>query len=231
MGRSSLLGIDRADLEPDGRDTAALGPGDTSDSGSDMAGAENIDNTDPTAPLDVALADDMQRTYAPVDSLHSAPSDASGTGERRSAGSDAGLREAADISVDRVFDPATEGDVFDDGLEEDEDPDLAFVDRAEAGAVLEDEDAAEGGDDDVEIADQMTADDAAVALDGQPDADDADDDAVESDVEGDGQGRTAGDADGGVEGGSSEDDPDSDVERAGTDRDVQQGGPRGATRR
>ncbi len=105
MGRSSLLGVEQAELQPGGRDIAALGPGDSSDSGSDVAGLDGwSDGADPTEPVDVALRGDRQRSALPPDTLAGGSSDAAGTGERRSAGADAGRREALDISVDRVFD-------------------------------------------------------------------------------------------------------------------------------
>ena len=134
MGHSSLLGVDRADPEPIGRDVATLGPSDTSDSGSDMAGIDDQDRNDPSEPVDAALSADVPRTWASDDG---GSSDASGTGDRGAAGNDGG-REAADISVDRVFDPAAR----DEGLKDDEDPDLAFIDQALADD-LPDEDASE----------------------------------------------------------------------------------------
>ncbi len=135
MAHSSLLGVQRARATPAGHDTATLGPGDSSDSGSDMAGLEDLDISDPTEPVDVAMREDQQRASLQADSMGGFGSDSSGTGERRSAAADAGLREAADISVDRIFTPGDGSDARDDG----EDPDLAFVDDAEAGDVLEDE--------------------------------------------------------------------------------------------
>jgi hemerythrin superfamily protein len=121
MGHSSLVRIDRTQTEPAGRDTASLGPSDSSDSGSDLAGFEALDVNDPSVPVDVALREDVQRS--PVPTEMQGDSDAAGTGERRSAAADASAREAADISVDRVFDPAHPE------IDEDEDPDLGFVDR------------------------------------------------------------------------------------------------------
>lgn len=83
MGRSSLLGAEPAAVEPEGRDIAALGPSDSSDSGSDVAGLDAwFGGADPTEPIGVALRENW----------------------RRSAGADAGPREAPDISVDQVFD-------------------------------------------------------------------------------------------------------------------------------
>lgn len=107
MGHSSLLGIhdDDHDRPARGRDGPSLGPSDTSDSGSDVAGLEHEDGDDPNLPADVALEGDRGRPETSSESL--APglgTDYTGTGERRSAGGDAG-REAADISVDRIEDP------------------------------------------------------------------------------------------------------------------------------
>ena len=135
MGHSSLVGVQRARATAAGHDTATLGPGDSSDSGSDMAGLDDLDTADPTEPVDVAMRDDNPRASLQADSMGGFGSDSSGTGERRSAAADGGLREAADISVDRIFTPGDGSDPLDD----DEDPDLAFVDEAEAGDVLEDE--------------------------------------------------------------------------------------------
>lgn len=135
MGHSSLLGTEPAKLEPRGRDTTALGPGDSSDSGSDVAGLEDwLDGADPTEPVDVALRPERQRSALPADALAGGSSDAAGTGERRSAGSDAGRREAPDISVDRVFDPS-------DPLADEPMDDIDDVDRAQIPLPLpEDED-------------------------------------------------------------------------------------------
>jgi len=147
MGHNSLLGIEPAASEPAGRKTADLGPSDSSDSGSDVAGIEDfLDPDDPGQPVDVALRRDRPRSFTSPDALASA-ADAAGTGERRSATGDAGRREAPDISVDRVVEPHREADA--EGFEatdEDEDPDLAFVDEAEAGDVFEDESADPVGD-------------------------------------------------------------------------------------
>jgi hypothetical protein len=76
LGNPADLG--RPDLEPSGRDSGALGPSDSSDSGSDIVGS-------PTARDDGTA------------------SDSAGTGERGSA---AGREQpaGADILPDRVFD-------------------------------------------------------------------------------------------------------------------------------
>ena len=124
MAHSSLLGVDYAAQEPPGRDTASLGPSDTSDTGSDVAGLDEMDDGDPNMPVDVAMNLDAPQPGQSGDTLYAASSDGGGTGERRSAASDSG-REGADIGVDRIFNP-------DDELDEEEDPDLAFIDQLEA---------------------------------------------------------------------------------------------------
>ncbi|WP_457390183.1 hypothetical protein [Roseateles sp. P5_E1] len=98
MARSSLLGIDSAAAEPAGRDKASLGPSDSSDSGSDVAGMDGEDDgTDPGLPVDVALRDDQA---APLPLGESLPSSEGETG----------VRDGADIGVDRVFTPGEADD-------------------------------------------------------------------------------------------------------------------------
>jgi hypothetical protein len=133
MARSSIQGASPAPPQPAGRDTASLGPGDSSDSGSDMMGIADSDGGDPNAPADFDTRDEQRPTLLSTDALES-QSDASGTGESRSAGSDAGKRDGWDIGVDRVFSPGGA-----DAISDDEDPDLAFIDDAEAGDPLSDE--------------------------------------------------------------------------------------------
>ena len=89
MARSGILGGEPAPVNPAGRDTDALGPSDSSDSGSDALGTGEIH----------------------------ADSDAAGTGERGAvAGGDG--REGGDILPDRVVN-LREGEVLpeDDGSE------------------------------------------------------------------------------------------------------------------
>lgn len=91
MARSSLLGVDAAAAEPAGRDKSRLGPGDNSDSGSDVAGLDSDDDgADPGLPVDVALRDDQA---APLPLGESLPS----------SEGEAGVRDGADIGVDQVF--------------------------------------------------------------------------------------------------------------------------------
>jgi hypothetical protein len=47
MPHSPLVDIERAPRKPRGRDLPTLGPSDSSDSGSDVAGAVHLDNEDP----------------------------------------------------------------------------------------------------------------------------------------------------------------------------------------
>jgi hypothetical protein len=131
MARSSLLGIDKAPGEAPGRDTEALGPGDSSDSASDIVGLEDLDDDDPLVPVDVALREDSQRSWAAGMSTRS-DGDTSGTGEQRAAAGDPG-EESADIGVDRIVSHPDEGLVVDDAsgtVHDDEDPDLHFTDQA-----------------------------------------------------------------------------------------------------
>jgi hypothetical protein len=105
MGTSSLLGTHSVPVIPAGSDSDALGPSDSSDSGSDLIGAD---------PADIADAGELPA-------------------------------EGADISVDRVVGPPGAEDEA-QGDRDDEDPDLSFMDEAEAGDPLEDE-GADAGDD------------------------------------------------------------------------------------
>ena len=125
MARSSLLGIDPVAAEPAGRDKASLGPGDSSDSGSDVVGlAGGDDGADPGLPVDVALRDDQ---FAPLALGESLPSSEGGTG----------VRDGADIGVDRVFTPGGVEDIqalleaVDDAPQDDEGEDDADEPRQE----------------------------------------------------------------------------------------------------
>lgn len=124
MARSSLFGIGTAATEAPGRDKASLGPSDNSDSGSDVAGlGGEDDDTDPGLPVDVALCDD-----------HGAPLT---LGESLAAGEGGtGVRDGADIGVDRIFSPG--------------DPDGAdtLVDAIDAAPSNDEDDGEEGAADD-----------------------------------------------------------------------------------
>lgn len=84
MATSSILGGEPADLQPDGKSIARLGPSDNSDSGSDAsAGTRGMDNLD---------------------------TDSAGTGERASVDDVSGEAEGGDILPDRIVsDPNAPG--------------------------------------------------------------------------------------------------------------------------
>lgn len=101
MTGNSTLDPDNFPDPPDrklgsGHGTGALGPSDSSDSGSDLvgasglAGAEGLDLGGGTAGPDVGDAD--------LDS----DTDSGGTGERAAAGRDTVVRDGADIDVDHI---------------------------------------------------------------------------------------------------------------------------------
>ena len=148
MRQSSLVGVERAAPEPKGRDTATLGPSDSSDSGSDMAGLDTPEIADPALPVDVALLDEFTHCLPGYESLGGSASDAAGTGERRSAGSDPGALDAPDIAVERVFVPVEPGEDLDPP--DDEDPDLAFIDDIQAEDLPAQEDGEEGDEDEAD---------------------------------------------------------------------------------
>ncbi|KVV38973.1 chemotaxis protein [Burkholderia territorii] len=97
---NSTLNPDNEPAGPDddnarrGRDGRALGPSDSSDSGSDTAGARRHP-FDVDSPLDEHA---LERGDAALDS----DTDRAGTGERASADGDSGLEEGADIEPDRT---------------------------------------------------------------------------------------------------------------------------------
>lgn len=126
MARSSIRGASPAPAQPAGRDTASLGPGDSSDSGSDMMGIADSAGGDPSAPVDFTPTDEQRPSLLSGDALDSS-TDAAGTGESRSAGGDGGKDDGWDIGTDHVITP--EGA---EATDEDEDPDLAFTDEVKA---------------------------------------------------------------------------------------------------
>ena len=90
MSTSSLLGAERAPQQARGRDAEALGPSDTSDSGSDIVGATRLKTDAEEGELGGA-------TPVALDS----DSDAMGTGEHAEAVPE-GARDGADITPDRI---------------------------------------------------------------------------------------------------------------------------------
>ena len=145
MGHSSLVGIDRIPTTAPGHDSDALGPSDSSDSGSDVAGLMQPDDGGPDAPVDRATDPDIERPDTSTETVGpGVDSDSHGTGERRSAGGDAGRREAADISPDRIVSDPNSTDMLDDpsdGLVERDDDERA----ADAAALRAAESIDDGG--------------------------------------------------------------------------------------
>lgn len=122
MGTSPLLGSDRVPQRPEGTSTDRLGPSDSSDSGSDIVGADGAVDTD-----EIGLsAEDIRRERGAGADIGDAnldsDTDSSGTGERAEAGRDTLRREAPDIAPDHV-----EGSGAEDLLDEEAD------DSAETG--------------------------------------------------------------------------------------------------
>src|SRR5690349_21541631 len=89
MATSSILGGETAPQTPSGRDTDALGPSDSSDSGSDVQGERGFDALD-----EGQIGGDRADLGS--------DSDASGTGERGAAVHDTDIVEGADIAPDRI---------------------------------------------------------------------------------------------------------------------------------
>ena len=96
MGHSTLVGTKKAPRRPKGTDERALGPSDSTDSGSDTLGTGNLPSADPGEPVDVTLNRDQ--AVAPIE----------GTGE------DSDETEASDIGVDRIIDAPDSEELIDD---------------------------------------------------------------------------------------------------------------------
>lgn len=105
MATSSILGGDRPQAQPSGTDVDALGPSDSSDSGSDV----QLQRRMPTAP-------DTPDELGSIPARRQSTTDATGTGERASAAGDAEGVEGADI-VPRGAEPLADdtGDEADEG--------------------------------------------------------------------------------------------------------------------
>jgi hypothetical protein len=97
MANSSILGGATTARRPPGHDVDALGPSDTSDSGSDVQGERPM-----------ATGADSPDELGGMPAAGSSDSDAQGTGERASADGDDG-RDGADIGFDRIDDDASVG--------------------------------------------------------------------------------------------------------------------------
>ena len=101
---SSTLDPDNPLPEPEeqGRDTGALGPSDSSDSGSDIAGAKRHD-FDRDTELDEHALETGEAELA-------SDTDRAGTGERSSADGDSTLSDDADIEPDKIERPFQQGE-------------------------------------------------------------------------------------------------------------------------
>ncbi len=95
MATSSILGGERAPTQASGRDTSALGPSDTSDSGSDIQGELNLENPG-------FGEDQFSDTAGSPHSVLSSDSDSGGTGERGAAIPGEETRDGSDISPDHI---------------------------------------------------------------------------------------------------------------------------------
>lgn len=112
-----------------GHGTGALGPGDTSDSGSDLTGGTGLAQQMEETNLDLGTNEDPEdglagNTAGPDvgDADLDSDSDSGGTGERAAAGRDTVVRDGADIDVDHIETmPEGLADIDD---EDDEDDDL-----------------------------------------------------------------------------------------------------------
>ncbi len=126
MATSSILGGQPAPRKAKGRDTDALGPSDSSDSGSDVQDERRM----PTMP-------DNPGELGAIPADTDSDTDALGTGERASATGDR-IREAADILPDRVGaegDTAAARDLEDLAAEEESDTDAEENGETDAGGT------------------------------------------------------------------------------------------------
>ena len=127
--------LDLSDLTPTatrkGRGTSALGPSDTSDSGSDLQGPGIYEDDADLMQLDTGTNQDTSHGSGAGRDIGDAnldsDSDAGGTGERASAGRDLDVEAGSDIAPDHVIGSAAPlpTEVFDrlavEAIDEDED--------------------------------------------------------------------------------------------------------------
>jgi hypothetical protein len=116
MATSTLLQTEEQPPEVNkGHGTAALGPSDTSDSGSDVQGGPGL-HDNPGLGLDSGTYEDSEGTADRSagqdlgDSNLDSDSDSGGSGERGAAGRDLSVREANDLYPDHVEGPGGERD-------------------------------------------------------------------------------------------------------------------------
>jgi hypothetical protein len=111
-----------------GHGTGALGPSDSSDSGSDIMGASGMGQEEDILDLGSGTTSDLEQSRAHGtagpdvgDANLDSDTDSGGTGERAAAGRDADIRDGADIGVDHIETiPIVEID--DDGFDDDKRP-------------------------------------------------------------------------------------------------------------
>ena len=132
MAQSSILGGIRAPSQAKGRDADALGPSDTSDSGSDIQGEGRLTTEPDEGPLGGATP-----------TARHSDSDSAGTGERGSAVPD-DVRDGADIGTDRVDGGTDAQDIAEVSLD---DPDAADIGSLTADDDSDDDSGSESGDD------------------------------------------------------------------------------------
>jgi hypothetical protein len=113
MTGNSTLDPDNFPDPPDrklgsGHGTGALGPSDSSDSGSDLVGAAGLAGEE-MLDFDTGTTSDLEAGHAGGtagpdvgDADLDSDSDSGGTGERAAAGRDSVVRDGADIDVDRI---------------------------------------------------------------------------------------------------------------------------------
>jgi hypothetical protein len=114
MTGNSTLDPDNFPDPPDrvlgvGHGTGALGPSDSSDSGSDLVGAAGLAGEEDILDLGSGTTSDLEASTAGGtagpdvgDADLDSDSDSGGTGERAAAGRDSVVRDGADIDVDRI---------------------------------------------------------------------------------------------------------------------------------
>ena len=114
MTGNSTLDPDNFPDPPDrvlgvGHGTGALGPGDSSDSGSDLIGAAGLAGEEDILDLGSGTTSDLEASTAGGtagpdvgDADLDSDTDSGGTGERAAAGRDSVARDGADIDVDRI---------------------------------------------------------------------------------------------------------------------------------
>jgi hypothetical protein len=108
MGQSSILGGEEIPDQAGSFDQSPLGPSDTSDSGSDVAGEADMSAGDDhpldDGPLDL---DRTSTTRSPAGA--GSDSDSTGTGERLGAEPNSSIDDGGDISPDRIIDDPNQG--------------------------------------------------------------------------------------------------------------------------